>query len=98
MILIPEFGCDVVKSHYHLGNAGSLVVLTDICIRLPYLYDHSIDSSGLRQEVSSRAITLLKVTHQGQDVLVDPALVGHVVNQVSDQMDSHTADLPVLEG
>ena len=22
MILIPEFGCDVVKSHYHLGNAG----------------------------------------------------------------------------
>ncbi len=63
----------------------------------PHLYGPSIRSSGLRQEASSRAVFLLKVTHQSQDVPVDPALVRHVVDQVPDQMDSHAAGLSVLE-
>ena len=54
---------------------------------------HSVDSARL-----GCASVLLEMFHHGHDVFVDPALVGDIIDQVADQMNSHPPDFTILKG
>ena len=97
--MTKEFCGDCGSQLFGIGSGSadtvtSLVVLIEIGIRFPPWFH----SSGLRQDSLGRVVILSKVSRHGQDVLADPALVGHVIDQVSDQMNSHAPDFTLRNG